>query len=700
MRRAWWLILLAACGDRLVVPVGSGELGLPDAVQFPATALSFPREQAIPVVNRGRAPKTVTLSTAAPFSVPTAVLEVPGGAEVALSIAFTPVALGVAQGTLEVDGVSIPLEGLGVTAPECGAAGPCEVVRFDPNTVSCVRGAKANGTACEDALGCIEAGACEEGRCLGRAARCDDADACTTDACAVGRGCRHEAVECAASTTPCLAPRCDPRLGCTTSPVQDGTPCGAVSCELANVCLAGACRTVVPPEGFTCAPESACRGEGVCRAKQCVTPPQRDLKPRWTYTSNDGDLRFEGVTDAQGHWYWLECGAGAMPQPGHRCSAVSRTADGLERFRTDVTGPGVLRGTTSHTQLLADGRFIFVTNETTLVAVDATSGALVWQRTMTSLPSTGFRDIAELAEDGHGQLWTVVRSAQNRQRQDALVRLDASTGAVRGESIQQASLRGLVLDDAGRAFALRRPPDGLPGGFSALVRFEPDGSERFAVQLPIGQLPVMVLGDRVVLQDDSVRSAVDGRELEPPLTADWTAWQWTGVGADATSRVRVTQSTYDLLPSTIALHVTTRGQRLKAFEVVASRASDLYLTAGGEALFLTADEQGHASAATATHVRQVHPRGLELMSCNLVDEAFWRGGAEGPLGPLQFGRETGFNGRWLAVRSLPIDCPVCDADFWAPPRLAFYDLGRPGPGVGPRGWVGPRGTPGGSQRAR
>ena len=177
------------------------------------------------------------------------------------------------------------------------------------------------------------------------------------------------------------------------------------------------------------------------------------------------------------------------------------------------------------------------------------------------------------------------------------------------------------------------------------------------------------------------------------------AWQWPGVGADATTRVRVSQSTSSRA-STISLHVTTRGQRLKAFEVVASRASDLHLTAGGEALFLTADEQGRASAATATHVRQVHPRGLELMSCSLVDEAFWRGGAEGPLGPLQFGGETGFNGRWLAVRSLPIDCPVCDADFWAPPRLAFYDLGRPGPGVGPRGWVGPRGTPGGSQRAR
>lgn len=699
MRRLWWLLVLSACGDRLVVPTGSAELSLPEAVRFPPTAISFSRQQRVVLTNRARAPRTVTLSTTAPFSVEGAELLVPGGADVELSITFSPVAAGAVEGALLVDDVAVPLEGTGVEAPACAAPGVCETVRFDADALTCVREPKPDGTACEDLLQCVEGGACQRGVCLGRAARCDDGNACTTDACAVGTGCQHSTVECAAPTNPCLAPRCDPRLGCTTSPVQDGTPCGAVSCELANVCLAGACRAVVPPEGFTCAPASACRGEGQCRNKACVTPAERELLPRWTYTSNDGDFRFEGVTDAQGHWYWVECGAGAAPN-GHRCNAVSRTAEGLERFRTPVNGPGVLHGTTRHTQLLADGRFVFVTNEATLAAIDAATGALLWQRSLTALPSTSYRGVQELADDGHGQLWVVLRSEQNRRWRDALVLLDAATGAVRSEGLH-TQLRGLVLDEQGRAFALADERFGSPADPVLpyrLTRFDPDGGVALSVTLPTGQLPVMVVGDRVILQDDSVRSASTLAELEGPLPPQWSGWQWPGVAASATSRVRMTETTLDVLPS-MSLQVTGNGQRSTALVVNAQRASDLHLTASGDVLFVTGYEIDRSGSSNETRARLVHPRGAELMSCRLVDETIYGGGSE-QYGPLQLGPDTGFNGRWLAVRTLPLDCPICDVDLWAPPRLAFYDLGPPAPGLASSGWVGPRGSPGGSQRAR
>ncbi|MBE2251368.1 MAG: hypothetical protein IAE78_17640 [Myxococcus sp.] len=59
-----------------------------------------------------------------------------------------------------------------------------------------------------------------------------------------------------------------------------------------------------------------------------------------------------------------------------------------------------------------------------------------------------------------------------------------------------------------------------------------------------------------------------------------------------------------------------------------------------------------------------------------------------------------FNGRFLAVQAVPLDFDCFECDIWAPMRIAFFDLGRPGPGVSPTGWTGPRGTPGGGARPR
>jgi len=159
------------------------------------------------------------------------------------------------------------------------------------------------------------------------------------------------------------------------------------------------------------------------------------------------------------------------------------------------------------------------------------------------------------------------------------------------------------------------------------------------------------------------------------------------------------QSTLDVAP-VLSLQATLNGQRSTLFQVNANRGSDLHLTAGGEVLFLTENTVDRSGTSAETRLRLVHPRGFESMSCRLMDETIFGGGSENPVGPLQLGAETGFNGRWLAVRTLPIDCPVCDGDLWAPPRLAFYDLGPPALGVSARGWVAPRGSPAGQQRVR
>lgn len=704
---------MVGCTGPAVVSAGSAELAIPQTLEFGPTALSFSRVKPLVVVNRARVAKTVEVSVGGPFSAP-ASLEVPGGAEVSLEVTFSPGAAGAIAGVLTLDGVEVALTGEGVAALECGSSTTCDAVSFDPESLSCVHTRKPDGSPCEDELACIEGGTCQAGACLGRAARCDDGNACTTDACSVGRGCQHQTLECAPPSNPCQAPTCDALLGCGSAPVQDGTPCGAVSCELANVCLAGQCRTVVPPEGFTCSPESACRGEGVCRNKACVRPAEHELSPRWTYTANTSDFRFEGVTDAQGNWYWVECFSIAMKmgtpqvpvkQPAHQCDVHSRTPDGLERFRAEVRGTGVLRGMTDKTQLITQGLFIFAVNDATLAAINVSTGVLVWQQSIAAGPSSGYQGIEALAEDGRGGLWAITREDAESSSW-ALVRVDVVTGRVLVRKARPSRVRGLVVDGAGRAFVLSDGmPSMLPVGREVIERVEPDGTIGFSVSAS-AHPPVMVLGDRLVMADDSVRSTADGSELESASSTEWTTSGWAGVSpGTARGRLRLARFTGpppplppSLPPPSIALQtLDASGTRARTFTAAAEQASDAYLTAAGEALFITSTQAltRPSTPTRETRARQVHPLGLELMSCPLVDEEF-------PGSPttaaLRLGARSGFNGRFFAVQSLNVDCDACD--LWSPPRLVFYDLGRPGPGSSRTGWTGPRGTPGGGSRAR
>lgn len=702
MRWLFVVLLVTACADPLVVSTGSGDVEAGAAVDFPPTALGFSRVRSLTVTNRSRVAKTLTLGTNAPFS-SAASIDVPGGAEVAIEVTFTPGSVGAVSGVMLLDGVEVPLRGEGVAPLDCGSPGVCHTVRFDAETLSCVRAPKPDGTACEDVLGCIEAGSCQAGSCVGRAARCDDANSCTTDSCAVGSGCQHVAVECAAPANPCQAALCDPVRGCGSAPVMDGTPCGAVSCELANVCLAGQCRAVVPPEGFTCSPASACRAEGVCRNKVCEQPPAHALSPRWSYTSNTSDFRFDGVTDEQGNWYWVECSTTTVrmgtprdvPRPGHRCIVTSRTTDGFERFATEVVGPGTAGSTLAGLQLVSSGLFVFAESDSALAAVDVSTGALRWQRALTS-PTP---HLITLADDGHGALWSVVR-ADAESSAWSLVRFDVATGRVLGSTTRASRITGLVTGAQGSAFIMRDqlnttlPIDPIPEPVALLERIEADGGVAFSTDLFQLAPPVMVVGDRVVLADDAVFDANDGRRLEGPSSAEWETLSWNGV-SNGTSRVRLAASRASpplppaIPPPVVALQlVDARGVRTRPFSMVADRVSETFLTSQGDTLFVSAKLESLRSSTglDETRVRQVHPLGLEVMSCELVERL---PGATVDT-PLRASGQVGYNGRSLVVRTTEFDCPTCD--LWSPPRIVVYDLGRPAPGVAARGWVGPRGS--------
>lgn len=85
LRVAVLATLLAACADSGVVSLGSGEVFVPERVDFLPTALNFPRTQAVHLINRSRVARTLAVVIEAPFTAPSS-LEVPGGTEVLLEL--------------------------------------------------------------------------------------------------------------------------------------------------------------------------------------------------------------------------------------------------------------------------------------------------------------------------------------------------------------------------------------------------------------------------------------------------------------------------------------------------------------------------------------------------------------------------------------------------------------------------------------
>jgi hypothetical protein len=211
---------------------------------------------------------------------------------------------------------------------ECASPGPCAVA-------TCVGGvcgqAPANDLeACDDGDPCTEDDVCQAGQCTGGAQKsCPDADACnvgvcdpTTGGCAItpaddgalcgsgdecteprtcaGGVCMEGApVDCSAYDGPCTAGACNPMVGCTPTPANEGLACDdGLFCTIGDVCSTGtcggapkvcnppgnvcmiascdenadACEAAPGPDGVTCDDGDACTSGDACQSGLCAGP--------------------------------------------------------------------------------------------------------------------------------------------------------------------------------------------------------------------------------------------------------------------------------------------------------------------------------------------------------------------------------------------------------------------------------------------
>jgi len=359
----------------------------PSGVEFARTLVGESARATVVFTNGSRAPRSVELDVQAPFSGPTSV-EVGGGESASVELLFLPTAVGSfaqrATVTSEQQRLPLELEGVAAAPVDCPAGpAPCRATRATAEG-TCIEVNAEDGLACSTP--CVEAGACHQGRCLGQPRRCDDSDACTTDACAEATGCAHLEVACPTPMNPCEVATCDARAGCGVVEVADGTSCGENTCVTAKVCLSGVCREVSSPEGSSCAPPSTCQAAGRCQQGRCAQPPPRPLTPAWSYQAAAGaTLTFPGVGDRAGNVYWLE-------STGSTTQLVSVARDGVERFRRPVAGvpnPGSTYPVeTSPLFLSSDTQLVLLMREpgganTAQHRVEARSaldGALQWSR--------------------------------------------------------------------------------------------------------------------------------------------------------------------------------------------------------------------------------------------------------------------------------------------------------------------------------
>ena len=131
---------------------------------------------------------------------------------------------------------------------DCADSNPCTDDACDPATgCSC----DANAAPCDDWNDCTTTDLCVDKVCVGFAElTCDDANACTSDECVPGGGCKHSPL----SQVPC----------------SDGSPCTGL-----DWCQAGACQAGGP---VSCNDDNPCTKDGCDAAFGCVHTPDTDLE--------------------------------------------------------------------------------------------------------------------------------------------------------------------------------------------------------------------------------------------------------------------------------------------------------------------------------------------------------------------------------------------------------------------------------------
>ncbi|MSP91523.1 MAG: hypothetical protein EXR79_06940 [Myxococcales bacterium] len=172
----------------------------------------------------------------------------------------------------EVDGIVQALDGWGY--PSCAASGLCAALAACDDGKACTVDAcgattgcfAVNGLGpCDDGDACTIGDSCAGGACGGGALGCDDANTCTADACALATGCTHTKLDQAVCTdgNPCtLGDTCQGAMcaaGAALNLCDDADPCSTDACALPSGCIHTDSATGTScGDGVTCA-------AGVCK---------------------------------------------------------------------------------------------------------------------------------------------------------------------------------------------------------------------------------------------------------------------------------------------------------------------------------------------------------------------------------------------------------------------------------------------------
>lgn len=555
MRTLMAVALLMACGRSTLSQPSDGLLLMPQVLDFGTRVVGSRERQTVAVSNGGAAPRSLALSTEAPFATAQS-LQIGRGESVELLVDFAPTAPGAYVRTLSVGSSTVELRGVGVESPVC-IDGPCDDATVDEDTGDCVR-RPLDGTVCTDA--CIVGGTCRQGLCAGPSRSCDDGNVCTIDGCAAD-GCHHVAVTCDAPTDPCQAALCDPTLGCRTVAVADGTSCAA----------------------------SLCQAQGQCLNQRCVRPSARTLSPRWTYHSSN-QLHFTGVSDSNDNVYFVECDS--------RCRAVSLNSAGSTRFRTELPG---LQGRAARiqSQLLESGVYLLVMPPS-LVAVRASDGVLLWSQAV-SMPVL----TAGLATAHDGSVgWLVSELLDDVSQIPPEIELrvfEVQTGRVRlvttlayGDEASRP-----VVDEDSRAW-LREGPS-----FNPTLRVVDANGAATSRPLRPSLEPVAVFAGQLVLSDQSI---VRGGVVLPAPA---------GSTLDVSSVLQLASHRYALTSD--ALHrsdASTAGPGV-ALRVDVSRRSYIFASAQ-EHVVLASVVEGADQLPRLT-IEGIDPAGVSDFICDAVE---------------------------------------------------------------------------------
>lgn len=242
------LLLASGCGQKKQVSkvlTDAPFVVSPNVLELGTVWVGYPVARTLDVSNPNRVTASATLDIAPPFSLDRAQLDLAGGSTLQLTVTVDPRQPGPLSSSFLVGDAGVTISAEARLPLTCTPSDECHVSVFDPVQGVCADSAKAEGAHCQTPCA---TGSCSNGVCVLEQAACDDGNACTLDLC-TSQGCRSadSSASCPAAQNPCQAPVCDPKEGCGTVAVEDGTTCGPTNCARAQICLAGQCVKRAPP---------------------------------------------------------------------------------------------------------------------------------------------------------------------------------------------------------------------------------------------------------------------------------------------------------------------------------------------------------------------------------------------------------------------------------------------------------------------